>query len=275
MFLEKTIQSVLSQGYPNLEYAIIDGGSKDDSVEIIHRYESQLNYWCSEQDGGQYDAVNKGFARSTGEIMAWLNSDDMYFPWTFRAVAEIFSKFPEVEWISTLYPSTWNPDGVLASLRVRKGFSQELFFKGVYMRSDRYRDDYIQQESTFWRRSLWEKAGGRLSSEYKLGADFELWARFFRHARLYGVRAVLGGFRYHGHQRSIEERTAYLSDCEAILKAYGGKHCSWLESKLRSAGWPLKWPFCHMPSLGFMYQGTNIIYDFKQQSWILVPIYVA
>ena len=99
-FIEETIRSVLQQGYPNLEYIIIDGGSTDNSVEIIKKYEEYLTYWVSEPDDGQYDAINKGFSRATGEIMAWLNSDDMYVPWTFKTVAEIFDKFEFVNWIT-------------------------------------------------------------------------------------------------------------------------------------------------------------------------------
>ena len=91
-FLEETIRSVLLQGYPNLEYVIIDGGSSDGSVDIIRKYESQLAYWDSRPDSGMYYAINEGFAHSTGDIMAWLNSDDMYTPWSLRVVGEIFEQ---------------------------------------------------------------------------------------------------------------------------------------------------------------------------------------
>ena len=96
-FLEETLRSVLDQGYPNLEYFVIDGGSTDASVDIIRNYASRLTYWVSESDQGQYDAINKGFARSMGEIMAWLNSDDKYLPWTFSIAGEISATRPEVE----------------------------------------------------------------------------------------------------------------------------------------------------------------------------------
>src|SRR5688500_10091346 len=90
-FLEKTILSVLSQHYPNLDYIIIDGGSTDGSVEIIKRYAGQLSYWCTEPDKGQYNAINKGFAKASGEIMGFLNADDLYLPWTLSTIASIFT----------------------------------------------------------------------------------------------------------------------------------------------------------------------------------------
>src|ERR1035437_8512433 len=107
-FLEATIRSVLDQDYAALEYVIVDGGSTDGSVEIIRKYQGRLAYWCSEPDQGQYDAINKGFARSTGHIMAWINADDMFFPWTFQLVADVFSMFPDVSWITSLLPANWN-----------------------------------------------------------------------------------------------------------------------------------------------------------------------
>ena len=112
-FLEQTITSVFSQNYPNLEYIIIDGGSTDRSVEIIKKYADKLTYWVSEPDKGHGDALNKGFNHSTGEIMAWINSDDFYFPWTFSIVSEIFKDLPQIYWLASSTKLMANPAGLI------------------------------------------------------------------------------------------------------------------------------------------------------------------
>lgn len=98
-FIEETIRSVLFQGYPNLEYIVIDGGSSDDSVKIIKKYEPWISYWISEKDSGQSEAINKGLARATGELVAYLNSDDLYLPGTLCGIANIFCTKPDTNWI--------------------------------------------------------------------------------------------------------------------------------------------------------------------------------
>ena len=103
-FLEETLQSVVRQDVASLQYIVMDGGSSDGSPGILRRYENRLAFWASEKDGGQYDAINKGFALSNGGVMGWLNSDDKYTPWGLSIVAEIFEAFPEIEWLTTMYP---------------------------------------------------------------------------------------------------------------------------------------------------------------------------
>jgi glycosyltransferase involved in cell wall biosynthesis len=216
-FIEATIQSILSQGYPNLEYIIIDGGSTDGSVEIIKKYEKHLHFWCSEPDAGQYDAINKGFAHSSGEIMAWLNSDDMYFTWTLKTVASIMSELPEVEWLTTLSPAYWDWHGFCYGIASIAGYSRKAYLDGVYLPGS-YKTalGWIQQESTFWRRNLWQKVGGSIATEFSLAGDFDLWSRFYSHADLYGTPSPLGGFRYQPNQRS-RQFEQYLVEAQKSL----------------------------------------------------------
>jgi glycosyltransferase involved in cell wall biosynthesis len=215
-FLEATINSVITQNYPNLEYIIIDGGSSDGSVEIIKKYERYLHFWCSEPDGGQYDAINKGFAHSTGEIMAWLNSDDMYLPWALKTIADIMSTLPHIQWLTTLSPGLWDYQGFCSGFASLPGYSLQAFLDGYYLPWKG--KGWIQQESTFWRRQLWEKAGGYVRTDMKLASDFDLWSRFYIHADLYATPSPLGGFRRQFHQRS-KNREEYVREAELSLSA--------------------------------------------------------
>lgn len=203
-FLEHTICSVLDQGYPNLEYIIIDGGSDDNSREIIKKYEKHLSFWCSEPDAGHYAAVNKGFTQATGEIFAWLNSDDMYCPWALESVASVFSQFQDVQWLTTLVPLLWDSEGMCFSTDSAPGFAKRAFLNGSNIPYDG--PFTIQQESTFWRRSLWDNVGG-LNLEYQLAADFDLWSQFYLQTDLYGLNSPLAGFRVHKNQRSHQVET--------------------------------------------------------------------
>jgi len=187
-FLEATLRSVITQGYPGLEYVVIDGGSTDDSVVIIERYEADLAYWVSEPDQGHAHAVNKGFAQTTGEIMCWINSSDMHYPWTLETVAEIFLQLPQVDWVVGV-ASQFDVGGRLRVVASPPGLNVYDVLAGDYR--------WIQQESVFWRRSLWEQAGGQLDQSLKCAADFDLWLRFFHLAPLYSVATLLGGFRVH------------------------------------------------------------------------------
>lgn len=211
-FLEECIDSILSQNYPNLEYIIMDGGSTDGSIDIIKKYEKYLTYWQSKPDGGQYAAINEGFKRSTGEIMAWLNSDDKYHGSAFHIVGEIFDNYKETQWLMGR-PTVWDSTGKLITiLQSIPPWSQQLYLSGFYG------PPHIQQESTFWRRSLWEKAGGCLDTSFSLAGDMELWARFFRYASLHQCDIPLGGFRSHADQRSRNFAEQYDSEARSIIE---------------------------------------------------------
>lgn len=236
-FLEETIQSVLGQNYPALEYIVMDGGSTDASPEIIQRYQDSLAYWTSAPDKGQYDAINRGFERSTGEVMAWLNSDDKFTPWALRVVGEIFAEHPEIEWLTSAYPLHWDIEGRAVSCGYNGGFSREGFFLGEHLPGCGWHArGWIQQESTFWRRSLWERAGGKIDTSFSLAGDFELWARFYKHAELHAVGTPLGGFRVHGAQKTGSQMEKYIEQATRAFYQHGGrppsKARSFMNSKL-------------------------------------------
>lgn len=232
-FLKAAIESVLSQNYPNLEYIIIDGGSSDGSIEIIKKYEKHLRYWCSEPDQGQYYAINKGFQHATGDIMAWLNSDDMYFPWTFRTVGSILHDLPEVDWLTTLNAGWWDWQGYNTGFSPLPGFSKDAFLNGSYIPWSKGQLGWIQQESTFWRRSLWEKAGKGINTNYKLAGDFDLWAQFYLHADLVGTSSALGGFRSQADQKS-GQKELYISEALQSLQQMKSA-TGWSESLLKKS----------------------------------------
>lgn len=210
-FIEDTILSILNQHYPALEYIIIDGGSKDGTVEIIRKYEKYLAYWVSELDAGMYHAIQKGFEKSTGEIMAWLNSDDLYHEKSLFLVNNIFNDNPDVDWITGI-PSLFNKDGYCVKVIQGRNWSKSRFWLKDYK--------WIQQESVFWRRSLWVKSGEYVNTDYKYASDLELWFRFFQFANLYKVETVLAGFRNHGFQLSLIHSKEYDNEALQIYKSY-------------------------------------------------------
>ncbi len=230
-FLEETIHSVLDQNYPGLEFVIVDGGSTDGSVEIIRKYQQHLTWWVSEPDSGQYDALNKGFAHTTGEVMAWLNSDDKYLPWTFSVVADMMSGLPEVEWVTSLYHLFWDGQGRAVRCEAHPGFSRQLVLRGGTLPGSGWAAwAFIQQESTFWRRSLWERTGGHLETGCSLAADYELWLRFAKEAELYSLPVPLAGFRQHSQQKTARQMPEYLRQARAAFERHGGRPPGLLKS---------------------------------------------
>lgn len=190
-YIETTIKSVLLQGYPNLEYIIIDGGSTDGTQQIIEKYKGKLAYYVSEPDNGMYDAINKGFSKATGDIIAWINADDVYMPWTLQTVNDVFTKYPETLWLGGKY-AFLNENGTLAqifpktSIRSSKDICNGWCREGVL--------GPLQQESMFWRKELYTESGG-LDTSYRYAGDFELWMRFAKHANLTKIDLPLAAFR--------------------------------------------------------------------------------
>ena len=210
-YLEDTIQSIINQTYDNIEYIIIDGGSTDKTLDIIKKYEDKIAYWMSEQDRGMYDGINKGFKMATGEIFAWLNADDKYYHSAVEIVVRILNKYSKnIKWVTGI-PSIYDKDGLI----VRVGYPACYFRR--FIRMGLYRGDIlgcIQQESTFWRKSLWEKAGG-INSDLQFAGDHDLWVRFSKHNHLYVIPTILGGFRKHQTQKS-NDMEKYYKECDVI-----------------------------------------------------------
>lgn len=222
-FIETTLTSVLNQDYPNVEYIVIDDGSTDDSVAVIRRHEHRLAHWETRSNEGQYRAITRGFNRATGEILGWLNSDDAYLPGALSIVADVFAHFPQVDWLTTLYPLHWDERGRLVRADQSRGFSRRGFLAGEHLPTKHsFSLGYVQQESTFWRRSLWERAGGSFDPEFRRAGDFALWGQFFQHAELCGLAAPLGGFRVHGAQITSRHYTEYYAEAVNALQKYGG-----------------------------------------------------
>jgi len=234
-FLEAAMRSVLSQNYPSLQYVVIDGGSTDGSAEIIARHRGQLYDSAIGPDGGQYDAINKGFAKTDGEIMGWLNSDDMHMPWTLSVVGEIFAEFPDIQWLTTRFPIRWDAAGRAVACRDAAGYSKESLLAGETLPGAGLPGTWpVQQESTFWRRSLWEKAGGRLDADLDAAADYDLWLKFARHADLVSVGVPLAGFRRHGDQKTSRALAHYTEQAALAFSRSGGCSPSKVRRRLRT-----------------------------------------
>ncbi|MGD0173078.1 MAG: glycosyltransferase family 2 protein [Anaerolineales bacterium] len=257
-FLEDCIRSVLGQEYPNLEYFVMDGGSTDESKKIIRRHADHLAYWRSHTDGGHMDAVQDGFYRSTGEIMGWLNSDDRLTPWALQVVAAVFRQFPEVQWITSMYPMIMNAEGLVLGARHVEGFHAEAFYRGRNAPfNPRFYSCMIQQESTFWRRGLWEKAGARVDTGLRVAGDFELWSRFFEQAELYTLAVPLGIFRIQPDSFSSREFKPYMEVCRRVLAKYSHRPPSRLESFARRIARLL--PRRMQPLTGLAYPVSHIV----------------
>jgi glycosyltransferase involved in cell wall biosynthesis len=218
------LESIVSQGYPNLDLRVVDGGSSDGSQKIVERFGSHLSFFCSEPDGGHYRGVEKGFRGARGEVMAWLNADDLYLPGALLTVGEIFGAFPGVEWLTTLSPMFIDRGGRFFDTWRVNGFSRDSFLEGLHVPALGTQSFFaglqitLQQESTFWRRSLWERSGARLDPAYPLAGDFDLWARFAEVADPFGTPVPLAAFRCREGQRS-QALAEYVAEANASLAA--------------------------------------------------------
>jgi glycosyltransferase involved in cell wall biosynthesis len=221
-YIAETIESIISQNYPNLQYVVIDDGSTDNSWKIIQKYKNHLHH-CESLKGKRKtpgEALNYAFSKTNGELMGWLNSDDMLLPMSLFTIANIFSDNLQVDWFTGM-ASTINSKSEI--------FNSVLRYKSVY---DYLIGDWIiiQQESTFYRRSLWKKAGGKII-ENKWAFDTELWTRFFPLTTHYHAHTPLGTYRKTDQSQSINDKQTFLKYNQDHLDKFYKKASSKLKTE--------------------------------------------
>jgi glycosyltransferase involved in cell wall biosynthesis len=213
-FLEASILSVLQQDYPNLEYIVVDGGSKDESVEIIKKYQDRFAWWVSEKDKGHADALNKGFSHATGEILAWLNSDDIYFPGAVSEAIGALMDHPKVGMVygdADLIDDLGAPAGQFAS----KQTSYRQMLRGSV---------HIPQATTFFRTDVWRRVGP-LDLSLFFSFDYDLWVKIAKVSDILYVPSRWAKFRIHESGKTIVNDDRCYPDMLRVLEREGG---SWL-----------------------------------------------
>lgn len=221
-FLEETIQSVLAQEYPSIEYILVDGGSTDGSLEIIQRYEERFEWWISEPDKGQTDAINKGFLRAHGEILAWLNSDDSYVPGAIAEAVEFLQTHPQVGMVYG--------DANLVDVQ-GKVIGQ---FPARQTNYARLRRGYVHipQQATFFRANLWKRVGP-LDPTFYFAMDYDLWVRLARVSLLHYHPRLWANFRLHGSGKSVISDDRCWPEMARVHLRDGGSRFSRLYLKAR------------------------------------------
>ncbi|HKQ78068.1 MAG TPA: glycosyltransferase family 2 protein [Blastocatellia bacterium] len=216
-YIEQTIRSVLLQGYPRLEYIVIDGSSSDGSVEIIRKYEPWLAYWVSERDRGQSHAINKGFERATGDVLCWLNSDDYYLPGTLsevgRRLADATGDYALVGRCLKIFADGSPTELLESKYENRRKLLQ--FWKGYRM----------HQPSIFWRREVSQRVGW-LDERLNLIMDFDYWARIASHYDFVNIDRVLSCSNYHDAAKTGDNHVGYHQDLKKYARRYWGSKAS-------------------------------------------------
>lgn len=193
-FLAETMRSVLEQDYPNFEYIVIDGASTDNSAEVIRSFESKLAYWVSEPDRGQTEAINKGFTRAKGQILAWLNSDDTYNPGAISAAVQYLRDHPEVGVVYSDLNFIDENSTVVGQFPARQTDLKKLQRGYVH----------IPQPATFFRADLWRQVGP-LDPSFFFAMDYDLWVRLARVTQLkYLPGTTWANFRLHTGAKSVD-----------------------------------------------------------------------
>lgn len=251
--IEQTLKSIINQEYKNLELIVIDGGSTDNTVKVINRYIDYIDYFVSEMDDGQYDAINKGLNIATGEIVSWLNADDVYFPWTFRIINSVFSNDKTINWICGI-PSFLDASGLYSYSYSRVGAKPQKYIERGYFSEGIY--GYLQQESMFFKRDLWLLSGG-LSTKYNLAADYDLWTKMARYSKLIGIDIILAGFRITKLSRSKLNHYSYYKEVQVIRGNLSNNHPLTIKNKILN----------NLRRLLIWRKQDIIFYNYRKQTW--------
>lgn len=210
-YIEETLLSVISQNYPNLELIVIDGGSADDTLQIIEKYDENISYWVSEPDSGQTHALIKGFNLATGDIYSWLCSDDLHEPNTLMAVADYFISHPQEKVV--FGDCSW----IDVHGKPIRPFREIPFNQFIWLHTH----NYIPQPSTFWKASLYHEVGG-LDLNFNYAMDADLWIRFAQEASIKHVNAFWSRFRQYPEQKNQAHREMSNREDERIRERYIG-----------------------------------------------------
>jgi glycosyltransferase involved in cell wall biosynthesis len=225
-YIEKTINSVIGQDYSNIEYIIIDGGSTDATRGIIEAYSDRIAYWRSEPDGGMYDAINKGMRQAKGEIVAYLNSDDFYYPGTLSFVAQYFRENPNVD---LLYGDV-NFVNTNDSILFKQSYPS---FSPLRFRAMRHAA--IGQPAAFWRNNF-STLVGEFDSAFRMAADFEFFIRAGQIGRLVHIPKILAAFRVHEESMTQSQIKVSQTEVAEIHRRYLNPEDRWQHIFNRFAG---------------------------------------
>jgi hypothetical protein len=219
-YIEETLRSVLLQGYPNLEYIVIDGGSNDNTLTILKRYQSELAYWVSEPDRGQSHALNKGFSQATGDILAWLNSDDRYLPDTLFRVALAFDTYgTDIIAGGCLLTQGNNPTPIKTHHNAMPvGKVVPLPLESLLNIDECWQQgQFFYQPEVFWTREIWERAGSKVDETLFYSLDYELWLRMAHcGASIVHIPDPLTVFRFHEEQKTHGSEIPYLPELKEV-----------------------------------------------------------
>ncbi len=211
-FIEDTLLSILWQGYDNVEIIVVDGGSTDETPAVLERYRPWISVLISEPDRGQSDAINKGFRRATGSILAWLNSDDFYLPGAFRTVLGCFASDPGGRWVIGSGDIVSADQQFLRHVPAREGSKETLLAIE--------NDCFLLQQSCFWRASLWQETGG-VDEGLSLLMDYDLWWRFSRRCTGLVTQEKLGAMRYYATVKTRRQGERFPAELATIYARYG------------------------------------------------------